>query len=131
MNPIIQAINSVTIDSKSVIVYDIDGTLIENDQPIHYVVESYHYAVKKGLKPVIITARKSYPENISYTINQLKQYNIVSPLIFFLPVHLNDQAMFKLNARKSLHHDRGYEVKISVGDMPWDIGQYGGIGIRV
>ena len=40
------------------------------------------------------------------------------------------QTKFKLLARKNLH-DSGKKVEISIGDMKWDIGEYGGIGFIV
>ena len=54
--------------------------------------------------------------------------------MYFLPPESSsraqDQADYKLTARKNLH-EMGYTVVMSVGDMPWDIGAYGGVGIKL
>jgi len=129
---IVKTINTIPVNSNSVVVYDIDGTLLDwNGNPITPIVQTYHHARNAGLIPVIITARAGSNQNIDLTRKQLYQVGISDyKYIYFLPEDKNDQAWFKLLSRKNLH-DKGYEVVMSIGDMPWDIGQYGGIGFRV
>ena len=131
-NEIFKTINSISVSSNSVIVYDIDDTLINtNGEPITPIINTYHYAKNIGLTPVIITARPGFTENIHRTKEQLLSHGITGyKYMYFLPHDKIDQAMYKLIARKNLH-ERGYQVVISIGDMPWDIGHYGGIGFRV
>ncbi len=132
LHQIINSINSIRVEHNSVIDYDIDNTLIDNlGRPIEHILYTYRHALYRGLKPVLITARKSSDDSIRYTINQLKNCGVRDYLtIYFLPEEKNDQTKYKLLARKSLH-DNGYRVEMSLGDMPWDIGEYGGIGFIV
>jgi hypothetical protein len=132
-NKIVRTINSMPIMNNSVIVYDIDDTLIRSSDgnPIIPIVNTYHYARNAGLIPVIITARPGFDQNIERTKEQLHSFGITDyKYTYFRPENKEDQAHFKLLSRKNLH-DRGYQVAISIGDMPWDIGQYGGVGFRV
>jgi hypothetical protein len=131
-NDIVKTINNIPIYENSAIVYDIDGTLISmNGEPIMPIINTYHHAKSAGLTPVIITARPGSDENIRRTKEQLRSYGIIGyRYMYFLPQNKQDQAKFKLISRQNLH-ERGYQVVISIGDMPWDIGHYGGIGFRV
>lgn len=132
-NDIKTAINRYIPDESAIVVYDIDDTLIgsQGGLPITPIIDSYNHAKKKGFNLAIITARPGFPQNIAYTDKQLREYGIDGySFIFMLPPGKTDQARFKLHARKHLH-DLGYRVIVSVGDMPWDIGAYGGDGFRV
>lgn len=136
MNNIVSVLHQIPVDDRSVIVYDIDGTLIHNDgRPNHPVIHSYHYAKWRGFQPIIITARPAHPDNVLRTKQQLYQHGIRDYLaIYFMPAHIdphpNNQANYKLQARQDIHR-RGLRVAASIGDMPWDVGQFGGVGIRV
>jgi len=46
------------------------------------------------------------------------------------PEYMNDIKEYKKQARKQII-DYGYTPLMSIGDMYWDIGEYGGIGIIV
>lgn len=131
-NQIIQTINSLKINSNSVIIYDIDGTLLDHyGNGVSPIIQTYHHAKNKGLTPVIITARTGSDENINRTKEQLYSQGVIDyKYMYFMPQYETDQALYKLFARKNLH-ERGYDVKISIGDMPWDIGAYGGIGFQI
>lgn len=132
IDEIIQTINMINPTHNSVIVYDIDDTLISySGKPIIPVIHTYNYAKNKGFIPVIITARAGTEENIDKTKKQLTSHGITDyRYIYFRPENNEDQIVYKLESRKNLH-DRGYEVKISIGDMPWDVGAYGGIGFQL
>lgn len=132
IDTIINTIDRIEVKHNSVIVYDIDNTLIDQyGQPIHAIIYTYNYAKMRGLKPVIITARKSFDSNIYHTRQQLKNFGITDYIrIYFLPEEKDNQPVFKLLSRKNLH-DNGYQVEMSLGDMPWDIGEYGGVGFIV
>jgi hypothetical protein len=135
-----EVMNKVNWKPNSIIVYDIDGTLIDFlDNPIQEIIDTYQYAVQKQLKIVIITARPGTYENIQRTQEQLAKHGINKYIrMYFLPLNkINKfgtgdevQSRFKLQARKYLH-SLGFNVEMSIGDMPWDIGQFGGIGFRV
>jgi predicted secreted acid phosphatase len=130
---ILKAIDNINFQPNSIIVYDIDDTLIDSTyrKPIQDIVHTYKYAKKKGIKTSIITARRDLEDNIQYTVKELESHGITDfSSIYFLPKNKRDQAKYKLLARKNLH-DRGYRVVMSIGDAPWDIGEYGGIGFTV
>jgi hypothetical protein len=124
--------------SQSIIVYDIDGTLIGHDgTPRSHIVDTYFHATRNGHEVAIITARPGTPENIERTRRELANIGISKyKCIYFLPPEKiytstpNIQARFKYLARKDLHNN-GQFVFCSIGDMPWDIGDYGGIGFLV
>jgi hypothetical protein len=136
LKPVADNIKSIIAGTESspnsVIVYDIDNTLIhDSGYPITPIIDTYLYAKARGFKPVIMTARPGTPENIERTKKQLQFYGISDYLcMYFRPVDKLDPYRYKLLARENIH-DRGYKVVMSIGDMPWDMGAYGGIGIQV
>lgn len=128
---IIQTINNIPIYSNSVIVYDIDKTLIDDyGNPIMPILDTYFYARSMGLIPMIITARYGTATNTENTKKQLQELNITYKSLYFLPIDKHNPEIYKREARKHIH-DSGYRVEISVGDMYWDIGEYGGIGFLI
>lgn len=129
---IVRTIDSLKVKSNSIIVYDIDRTLLhDNGKPIVPIVWTYNYALCKGITPVIITAREGNHINISYTNKQLTENGITQyKSIYFRPKGIDDVARYKFLARKDIF-DRGGDVLISVGDMEWDIGLYGGFGFKI
>lgn len=128
----INRLEKVHPTDKSIIVFDIDDTLLDRQgKNIDPIVQAYHYSVKKGWKPVIITARIDNPENISRTRQQLHIAGIKDYLrLYFRPVHISDISRYKATARADLQN-LGYKILLSVGDMPWDTGIFGGIGIVI
>jgi hypothetical protein len=46
------------------------------------------------------------------------------------PANEHNIREYKINARKQIL-DMGYTPLMSIGDMHWDVGKYGGIGIIV
>ena len=131
-NEFIKTLNSLQFYENSVIVYDIDDTLIDTSgKTIEPIINTYHYAKKMGIATVIITARPGTRENIEKTKEQLSQHGITGyKYMYFIPRDKQDPMTFKYIARRNLH-ERGYNVAMSIGDMPWDIGYYGGIGFQV
>ena len=112
------------------VVFDIDNTLINNDGSlITPIFQVYRYALGRGFMTAIITARSV--NGLSYTINQLENMGIhgYSQLYMRQPTNMNIKTM-KLQSRKSLY-DKGYLVIMSIGDMPWDVGQYGGVPVLI
>lgn len=129
---IIETIDNLNFDENSIIVYDIDDTLInKSGEPIIPIINTFMYAKNKGIKTAIITARSGTEINISLTEKQLEKFGITGyKFAYYRPWYKNDQETFKLYARKDLF-DNGYKVEISIGDMPWDIGLFGGKGFIV
>lgn len=129
---IIDTLDSLEIPKNGVIVYDIDYTLLDGDErPIYPIIKTYYHALNLGLQPIIVTARIGTQENINRTISILKHYGISKILfMYFRPPNKYDLYRFKLRARQHIH-ERGYIVLMSIGDMPWDIGEYGGIGVKL
>ena len=129
---IIKLIDQTPFNEKNAIIYDIDDTLIDIEGvPIIPIINSYKYAIKKGIKPIIITARVGTKENIENTLKELKEYGIDKyVLIYFLQVNKFDNWKYKFLARKNVF-EKGYNIVGSVGDMHWDIGHYGGIGFKI
>jgi predicted secreted acid phosphatase len=109
------------------VVFDIDGTLLNDMRTIEPVVEFYNICKRLGYHVFIITARDSH--GVSETINQLKTLGITGyeSIYFRLPTYW-DMAAYKESSRKSIR-DKGYDTVLSIGDNQWDVGKYGGYGI--
>lgn len=125
-------LDSIRMKSNSVVVYDIDDTLLDlSGKPIHSILNTYKYARKKGFLTAIITARPAIKENIERTVKQLEENDITDYLcMYFREPDVKDVARYKTLSRKDIH-DRGYNIVMSIGDLPWDTGKYGGIGYIV
>jgi hypothetical protein len=113
------------------VIFDIDDTLIEstNGSPINPIRDLYQYALSKKISTIIITARPGIDDNIKRTIKQLGENNINDyDLLYFRPETMNNVDEFKNFARRNAN-ECGYIPLFSIGDMNWDVGQYGGIPI--
>lgn len=126
-----KSIDSDKMD-RSIVIYDIDETLIDGQgNPREHILRTYNYALTKGYKIAIITARPGSVENINYTREQLTKAGIRDyEIMFFRPEHYKDIATYKLKCRKHLH-ELEYNIVASIGDAYWDIGEYGGVGFIV
>lgn len=120
------------LDTSKMIVYDIDDTLISSSKrPKNDIIRTYYHARLRGFPLAIITARQGSENAVKFTINELDSYGIDGyKYIYFRPPELDDQFHYKKKAREDLHN-KGYEVAMTIGDQPQDIGEYGGIGIIV
>jgi predicted secreted acid phosphatase len=122
-------------NNNDIVFFDIDDTLIRpynDNQPVTSVVNFYKYLVNNGYNTAIITARPNFEQNLQYTINDLKNIGIDNDYKFLVlkPLNENNITEYKINARKQIL-DMGYTSLMSIGDMHWDVGKYGGIGIIV
>lgn len=108
-------------------VFDIDGTLLNDETPIQPVVDLYNIGKSLGFHIFIITARDSH--GVSETIDQLNKIGIkeYDSMYFRLPIYW-DMNQYKEQCRKSIT-DKGFNVVLSIGDTAWDIGRYGGYGV--
>ena len=131
INTLDKSIDTDKMD-RSIVIYDIDDTLIDSQgNPIEHIIRTYKYALSKGYKIAIITARPGFIDNIEYTRAQLLKAGIDNyDVIFFRPEHYKDIATYKLKCRKHLH-ELDYNIVASIGDAYWDIGEYGGVGFIV
>lgn len=125
-------LESIPMSSKSAIIFDIDDTLVDRSgnriDPIYSV---YQKALQLNLVVVLITSRQANPESIEYTLNQLNRLGIVGHSdLYMMQPHVSDPYMFKTISRKDVW-SKGYVVIASIGDMPWDVGEYGGYSIRL
>lgn len=126
-----------TLPPNSAIVFDIDDTLLDSitGKRMEDVLNIYSFAKVLKLYIILITARSD--NNMIATDNQLKQNNISYTRLYFRKNKTNkkditarDLYEYKLEARKDAMQ-RGYNIIMSVGDKPWDVGTYGGIGIKL
>lgn len=123
---------SQNMPNNPVIVFDIDDTLIHTSGNIIYpMLNVYNYAKSLGIIPMLITNRGGSQEVIIYTENQLLEANITDyKSLYFRNPGTDNPYKYKELARKNIH-DRGFYVLMSIGDMPWDIGNYGGVGENI
>ena len=130
-------LNNIPYSSKNVIVFDIDGTLIDNNKKLNTkTFEFYYYCLYKKYKIYIITSRPGTDRNVYYTIKELDELGIENyDKIFFTNPknniqNLQDAMKYKQYVRKYIQ-DLGYNIILSIGDQDSDYGKYGGIGIKV
>jgi predicted secreted acid phosphatase len=118
-----------------IIFFDIDDTLLRpynKNAPIVPVLDFYKYLVKNNYNIAIITARVNTTSNFNYTIEDLKSVGIENDYnhLVLRPIEHDDIKEYKKQARKKIL-DLGYTPLMSIGDMYWDIGEYGGTGVIV
>ena len=115
-----------------VVIFDIDDTIynVINNNIIEPIFDLYNYAIKNNVYVVFITAREGNQFTIDFTQEQLKSFNIQYDLLYFRPPSMKDIYLYKKYARRNVV-ESGYTSLFSIGDMEWDIGEYGGIGIHI
>lgn len=123
-------INRLALPSNTVVVFDIDMTLLnERGERIEPVCWFYEKILGLGYIPILITARPSLDAVVEETEFQLYVNNILNyESIYFKDPDEKNYYLYKLNSRRNIW-DRGYHIAMSIGDQPWDIGDYGGIGV--
>lgn len=127
-------LEKIPFNKNQAVVFDIDDTLIHSGthEIITDVFNIYQYCLDKGYHIHIITARPANKMNIRLTLQQLQYLNIKNyETISFRPIFDLNVYKFKLNARKKIKDIFNQNVVMSIGDMWWDIGEYGGYGIIV
>lgn len=115
-----------------VAIFDIDDTILNTDNIlIEPIYKLYEYALLNNIHTIFITAREGSKYNVKYTIKQLKHFNIKGyDLLYLRPPHMTDIEKFKLYARMNVF-ECGYTPLFSIGDMYWDVGEYGGESIHI
>lgn len=94
------------------VMFDIDDTLIFTDgRPNVPIIDLLYISSLKGYKIVIITARRGVPRVIDFTVDQLKEYNIVYDYLGFTSPETKGLMKEKLP----------YNFVLSVGDMHTDL----------
>ena len=122
--------------NTDIVFFDIDDTLLRPyaniPTPIKPVLDFYKYLTSHGYNIAIITARPYFEENLKCTINDLRNIGIENDYKYLIlrPEYMEDIKEFKKLARKEILN-KGYTPLMSIGDMYWDVGEYGGIGIIV
>jgi len=128
MNNIVNMLHNIPYNSNQAVVFDIDDTLISSKthQLIIDIFNFYQYCIDYGYNVYIITARAGTIKNMNATIQQLQDLGInnYKRLYFRKPQDMRI-AHSKKMARKHIPHN----IILSIGDQPYDIGEYGGIGI--
>lgn len=103
-------------------IFDIDGTLLTNDQPIQPVVDLYNFCKKLGYTVFIVTARDS--DGIRETVVQLRSMGIDGfHSVYFRSPVVWDIAKFKESSRVAIA-TMGYRPVICIGDTDWDMPTY-------
>ena len=116
-----------------VIILDIDDTIYDpkkNEliEPIH---DLYNYALSQNIYTVFITAREGSNHTKDITVYQLNSLGIKGyDLLYLRPPHMTNVYKYKKYARRNVV-ESGYTPLISIGDQPWDCGDYGGHGIHI
>jgi len=126
----INLLANMDLPNNPSIIFDIDNTLIDDYQvPIKPIIQIYNYCKSIFIQPIIITNRMGTHENVIYTKKQLTECGITGyNLIYFRHPNENNMWNPKIQSRKDVLL-KGYNTIMSIGDKPWDIGIYGGIGV--
>lgn len=114
------------------IIFDIDGTLVANETHcILPVKQLYDEALAKGYHVFIVTARAKTLGNELFTTIMLEKCGITTfNSIFMRPPDDLNLYSYKESRRKAIY-DMGFHSVMSVGDMPFDFGAYGGLSIKI
>ena len=131
---LIEFFEKIPKKTNDIVFFDIDDTLLDpyTNVPIVPVLEFYKYLVTHGYNTAIITARVQTEINYKYTVNDLESIGIKNDYKFLVlkPPGVHDVKEYKKTARKKIV-EHGFNPLMSIGDMRWDTGEYGGIGIIV
>jgi hypothetical protein len=98
------------------VMFDIDDTLIFTDgRPNGPIIDLLYIATLKGYKIVIITARAGIPRVIDFTVDQLKEYNIMYDYIGFTSPEtkgiMKEKLPVQLRPLRRRHADRSHRVR--------------------
>ena len=120
------------IPKNSAVVFDIDDTLVDiHGNCLIPIVDLYNTIKSMNISIILITNRVNNDYVALKTEEMLHKCNITGyNCIYFRPSNRLDFYNYKKEARISCHV-RGFNVIMSVGDQPWDMGDYGGIGIKL
>ena len=112
---------------NATVIFDIDDTLLsKHGERIEPVVGLYNNVKELGYNIAIITARTKEKSVRDWTTKQLHSAGITGYMdIYYRPELDTNIKSFKEAAREDLLN-RGYMAVMSVGDMWWDVGNYGG-----
>src|SRR3990167_1725340 len=127
----LQRLDSLELPRNPVVIFDIDGTLIDYQGfPIIPIVDLYSEILERGIHVGIITARRHTDQE--KTLRILEKHGIRDYTFLYLMNYevIQDPARYKLEARFDIF-SKGFYPIMSIGDMPWDIGMYGGIGYNI
>ena len=129
---IITNIQRLELPPNPVVVFDIDDTLIHSrlNEPITPMINCYRTLKALGIGIQIVTARMFIDEVVAYTKLQLSHCGISDDTIYFRNPDQEDITQYKFDCRRHIR-ERGLNTIASVGDQPWDIGAYGGLGFIV
>lgn len=126
-------LNNISLPDNATIVFDIDETLIRPDGKVIFpILNLYNYSKEMGLVIILITNRLGDESGIKFTQSQLSNLGITGyKSIYFRRSHKEGNPWrYKETARKHVF-EQGLNIVMSVGDQPWDVGNYGGVGIQV
>lgn len=127
----IRILDNITLHNNSVIIFDIDNTLIDKDgKCIIPISILYYYSKMIGCITVLLTERKECVRK--YTISQLKKCGIHDyEYLLMRDNYEEDIKNFKLQSRKKIS-DLGYKIVMTIGDKNFDIcGGYNGISVKI
>lgn len=132
VNDVLNHITEMILPPNPAMIFDIDYTLLNGSGEANTaIVWLYNTLKKRGITPILITARAEYNENIKHTIAQLKKAGVSEPaFIYFRPIKKDDIKRYKYESRYSVYNKK-YNTIMSIGDEYWDIGAFGGLGFKL
>ncbi len=117
---------------RDAVIFDVDGTLVANETDcILPVKKLYDTALKQGYKIFIVTARPRTLANQIFTALMLERCGVEGyQSMFMRPSEEEDLYRYK-GIRRQTIANLGFNTVMSVGDMPFDFGAYGGRAVEI
>ena len=108
----VSVLQNRVVQPGDAVMFDIDDTLIMmNGSVIHLMIDLLNEAMNLGYWVVIMTARPVSEENVAWTVEQLRDFDIKYSQLIFAPMEHKGDAK----------GNTGYNYILSVGDMPTDL----------
>ena len=117
---------------RDAVVFDVDGTLVADEThcilPVRIL---YDAALRQGYKIFIVTARPLTRGNQIFTALMLEKCGIEGyQSMFMRPSSEEHLYRYKVIRRQTIAN-LGFNTVMSVGDMPFDFGAYGGRAVEI
>jgi len=119
-------------NKEIVVIFDIDNTLIDDKgNYIKPMKKVYNHTKKLNITPILVTNRLGTDYIINITKVQLEKNGFNNyKLIYFRTENSTNPYEYKKSARKDIYNNEMITI-MSIGDKPWDYGEYGGIDVKV
>jgi len=123
----INALRTSYLPPNSIVIFDIDDTVINSEQkPIVPIIELYKAIQKAGIPIVFVTARPFVEPVVRYTVQQLEFFGITGYIgIYFRNQNMINVPEFKRITRAEIMKVHNKIPVLNIGEQTWDMGEFG------